>query len=97
MADLRVDFDSLGEVSQTIAGKGEEFQELLNTIKNYNEELRSAWEGTDQVAYAEAVARQAEVMQKLSDAITEISAFINNVNKVYQEAQEENRSAINLN
>ena len=95
MADLRVDFDSLNEVSGKVASKGEEFQELLTTIKNYNEELRSAWEGTDQVAYTDAVARQAEVMQKLADAISEISLFLDNVNRVYQDAQEENRSAIN--
>lgn len=95
MADLRVDFDSLNEVSGKVASKGEEFQELLSTIKNYNEELRSAWEGTDQVAYTDAVARQAEVMQKLVDAISEISSFLDNVNRVYQDAQEENRSAIN--
>lgn len=95
MADLRVDFDALKEVSGSVASKGEEFQDLLNTIKNYNEELRSAWEGTDQVAYADAVARQAEVMQKLAEAIAEISAFLDNVNRVYQDAQEENRSAIN--
>ncbi len=95
MADLRVNFDSLNEVSGKVASKGEEFEELLTTIKNCNEELRSAWEGTDQVAYADAVARQAEVMQKLVDAISEISSFLNNVNRVYQDAQEENRSAIN--
>ena len=47
------------------------------------------------MAYADAVARQAEVMQKLVDAISEISSFLNNVNRVYQDAQEENRSAIN--
>ena len=34
MADLRVDFDSLNEVSKKVASKGEEFQELLTTIKN---------------------------------------------------------------
>lgn len=95
MADLRVNFDSLNEVSGKVASKGEEFEELLTTIKNCNEELRSAWEGTDQVAYTDAVARQAEVMQKLVDAISEISSFLNNVNRVYQDAQEENRSAIN--
>ena len=95
MADLRVNFDSLNEVSGKVASKGEEFEELLTTIKNCNEELRSAWEGTDQVAYADAVARQAVVMQKLVDAISEISSFLNNVNRVYQDAQEENRSAIN--
>lgn len=95
MADLRVNFDSLNEVSGKVASKGEEFEELLTTIKNCNEELRSAWEGTDQVAYADAVARQAEVMQKLVDAISEISLFLDNVNRVYQDAQEENRSAIN--
>lgn len=95
MADLRVDFDSLKEVSGKVASKGEEFQDLLNTIKTYNEELRGAWEGTDQVAYADAVAKQAEVMQRLVDAIVEISSFLDNVNRVYQDAQEENRSAIN--
>ena len=95
MADLRVNFDSLNEVSGKVASKGEEFEELLTTIKNCNEELRSAWEGPDPVAYADAVARQAEVMQKLVDAISEISSFLNNVNRVYQDAQEENRSAIN--
>ncbi len=95
MADLRVNFDSLNEVSGKVASKGEEFEELLTTIKNCNEELRSAWEGTDQVAYTDAVARQAEVMQKLVDAISEISLFLDNVNRVYQDAQEENRSAIN--
>lgn len=95
MADLRVNFDSLNEVSGKVASKGEEFEELLTTIKNCNEELRSAWEGTDQVAYTDAVARQAEVMQKLVDAISEISSFLDNVNRVYQDAQEENRSAIN--
>ena len=95
MADLRVNFDSLNEVSGKVASKGEESEELLTTIKNCNEELRSAWEGTDQVAYTDAVARQAEVMQKLVDAISEISLFLDNVNRVYQDAQEENRSAIN--
>ena len=95
MNELNVNFDALGEVSSVVGGKGEEFNELLSRIKTYNEELRNAWEGTDASKYTEAVARQAETMQKLGDAIIEISAFLKNVNTTFQEAQEDNRSKIN--
>lgn len=97
MTDLRIDFDALEDVSRVLAEKGEEFQTLLNSIKNSNGQLEDEWYGTDATAYTTAVARQAEVMQKLSDAIVEIGKFLNDVNVAYQKAQEDNRSAINLN
>ncbi len=97
MLDLRIDFDALADVSQKVATTGEEFQTLLNTIKSQNAQLNEAWAGSDAEAYSTAVARQAEVMQKLSDAIVEIGKFLNDVNVAYQKAQEDNKSAINLN
>lgn len=97
MTDLRIDFDALEDVSRVLAEKGEEFQTLLNSIKNSNGQLEDEWYGTDATAYTTAVARQAEVMQKLADAIIEISAFLRRVNETYQAAQEDNTSAINLN
>lgn len=94
MAELNVNYDSLEEVSNTVRVKGEDFLSLLKTIENYNNELSTAWEGTDAISYTNAVARQAQEMKKLGDIIVEISAFLNKVSNKFQEAEEANRSGI---
>lgn len=94
MAELNVNYDSLGEVSGNVKTAGEDFLGLLTTIQNYNNELSTAWQGTDATTYTDAVTRQAEEMKKLGDVIEKISGFLNKVNNKFQEAEEANRGGI---
>lgn len=91
--DLNIDYEALASLSTQVSSKGEEFQDLLNKIKNINEDLKTYWEGTDAAAYSKAVEDQAQYMQKLSDTIKEISAFLAKVNAAYKEACENNAAA----
>lgn len=95
MADLRINYSETISVGNQVTEKGGEFQELLNSVKATNSELKSYWEGSDASKYSNAVEQQAEYMQQLSDTIDEIGAFLVKVGQAYQEACENNASAIN--
>lgn len=93
--DLNINYAEIKTVGEQVTLKGGEFQDLLNSIKNVNTELQYYWEGSDASKYSTAVAQQAEYMQKLSDSINEIGAFLVKVGQAYQEACENNASSIN--
>lgn len=92
--DLKVNFSETISVGNQVSNKGAEFQDLLNKIKSINAELQTYWEGTDASKYTNAVAEQAQDMQKLTDAINEIGAFLVKVGEAYREASENNANAI---
>lgn len=92
--DLNINYAETKTVGEQVALKGGEFQELLNKIKSVNTDLQTYWEGSDSSKYSTAVAQQAEYMQQLTDTINEIGAFLVKVGEAYQEACENNSSAI---
>lgn len=94
MSTLKVNFENLRSVSEKVIQQKEQFTELLGRIENQNNNLRNAWEGTDATAYTQAVAEQAQVMNKLAETINEIGIFLQKVNTEYQKAQEANKNAI---
>jgi Uncharacterized protein conserved in bacteria len=93
--DLNINYSETISVGNQVTERGNEFQDLLNKIKTVNNELQSYWEGSDASKYSGAVAQQAEVMQQLSNTVDEIGAFLVKVGQAYQEAMENNSSAIN--
>ena len=93
--DLKINYSETISVGNQVSEKGGEFQDLLGKIKSVNNELQSYWEGSDASKYTNAVAQQAEFMQKLSDTINEIGGFLVKVGQAYQEASENNANAIN--
>lgn len=92
--DLRINYTELDRVGSTITQKGEEFAQLLTNIKNVNEGLKAAWEGSDASTYTKNIETQAEQMQKLSNTINEIGVFLVNVGKAYQDAMEANMNGL---
>lgn len=93
--DLNINYEETRNVGNQVTQKGGEFQELLNNIKGVNTELQAYWEGSDASKYSNAVAVQAEEMQKLVDAVNEIGAFLVKVGNAYEEAMNANMSGIN--
>ncbi len=96
MATLRVNYNQLESLGSQILAKGEEFQSLLNKVKDTNENLKSFWEGEDASAYTSAVTEQSVTMQRLADTIEEIGNFLKSAANAYREAMESNKGAINL-
>ncbi len=94
MADLKINYEETKTVGNQVAQKGQEFQELLNNIKKYNSELQSYWEGSDASKYSNAVATQAQTMQKLAESINEIGTFLVKVGNAYEEASQQNANSI---
>lgn len=92
--DLRINYAETIAVGNQVAEKGNEFQDLLNKINTVNSELQSYWEGSDAAKYSNRVAEQALNMQRLSETINEIGAFLVKVGNAYQEACENNANAI---
>ncbi len=92
--DLKINFQETIAVGNQVAEKGSEFQELLNKINTVNSELQTYWEGSDASKYSNRVAEQALNMQRLSETINEIGAFLVKVGNAYQEACENNANAI---
>ncbi len=92
--DLKINYSETISVGNQVTEKGNEFQDLLNKIKNVNSELQTYWEGNDASKYSNSVAEQAEQMQKLAETINEIGAFLVKVGNAYQEACENNANAI---
>ena len=92
--DLKINYGETITVGNQIVNKGNEFQDLLNRIKNINAELQTYWEGQDASKYTTAVNEQAEQMQKLATTINEIGEFLGRVGRAYQEAAESNAGSI---
>lgn len=93
--DLRINFEETIQTGNSVTAKGEEFTELLAKVRAINTELQTYWEGTDATKYSNAVAVQAEHMQKLANTINEMGMFLVKVGKTYKEVSEGNASAIN--
>lgn len=88
---LRLDPTSASKVGNAITNYAGEFKTLLGQIKNVNDSLKSEWEGTDAQTYADKVAEQAEVMQRLQTVIEETGNQVLSIVKMYQEAMESNK------
>jgi WXG100 family type VII secretion target len=95
VSDLKINYSETINVGNQVTSKGADFKELLNRVKNTNNELKTYWEGSDASKYSSSVEQQAEYMQKLADTITEIGDFLVKIGNAYQEACENNTSAIN--
>lgn len=93
--DLRINYEETRNVGNQVSQKGSEFQELLNRIRNVNVELQTYWEGSDASKYSNAVAQQAEEIQRLVDTVNEIGAYLVRVGNAYEEAMNNNMSGIN--
>lgn len=93
--DLNINFGELNSVGTQVSTKGEEFQSLLNKIKEANNQLQSYWQGDDASKYSNAVAQQAENMQMLVNTINEIGTTLVSIGKAYQDVVEANTSSIN--
>ena len=92
--DLKINYAETISVGNQVSEKGNEFQELLNKVKNVNTELQTYWEGSDASKYSTSVTQQAEYMQRLTNTINEIGAFLVKVGQAYEEACENNANAI---
>jgi WXG100 family type VII secretion target len=95
MSDLKINYSETISVGNQVTTKGADFTDLLNQVKNVNNELKTYWEGSDASKYSTSVEEQAVYMQKLADTINEIGAFLVKVGNAYQEACENNSSAVN--
>lgn len=93
--DLKINYQASRDTGNQVKYKGDEFQDLLNKIKNVNTELQSYWQGSDATKYSNAVSEQAQTMQKLADKISEIGEFLVKVGDAYEEAATSNASKIN--
>ncbi len=93
--DLRINYEETKSTGNQVTSKGEEFDSLLRQITNVNNELQSYWEGQDASKYSNAVAEQAQTMQQLAEKINEIGAFLVKVGEAYEQAANDNASAIN--
>lgn len=91
---LQINYSETINIGNRVTNKGGEFQQLLNKIKNINTELQGYWEGSDAAKYTTAVGEQAQTMQQLAETINEIGVFLVKVGQAYQEACENNASAI---
>ncbi len=93
--DLNINFEELNNVGNQVIAKGGEFQDLLNRIKAANNELQSYWQGDDASKYSNAVAQQAESIQKLVNTVNQIGETLLSVSRAYQEVVNDNSGAIN--
>lgn len=93
--DLNIKYDELISVGSQVTEKREEFQKLLTKIQSVNNELQRYWEGSDASKYSNAITKQIEDTQKLSDTISEIGTFLVKIGNAYRETSEANANAIN--
>lgn len=94
MADLRIDYAQTRTLGNNVTTKGEEFQSLLTKVKSANDSLKSYWEGSDSVKYANEVEAQAKTMDQLATTINEIGSFLIRVGDAYEKVSQENQANI---
>ena len=92
--DLNINYDETISVGNQVNEKGNEFKEVLTTIRNINNELQGYWEGSDATKYTNAVAEQAAYMDELAKTINQMGDFLIKVGNAYKEVSENNANAI---
>jgi WXG100 family type VII secretion target len=94
MGMLNVNYDETRTVGNNIKNKAQEFESLLNEIKNTNKTLAEVWIGADAQAYTNKIEEQANEQITLKQSIEEVGQFMVNAGNAYEETMESNRSAI---
>ena len=92
--NLRVNYAETVDTGNQVTSKGSEFHELLNKVKSINDKLKAYWEGGDAATYSAAVEEEAKTMDALAQTIDEIGGYLVKVGNAYEEAMEQNKSAI---
>lgn len=92
--DLVINYQETRNTGNAVIGQADEFKNLLENIKNINNELKSYWQGADATKYSGAVDEQAQYMQQLATSINEIGEFLVQVGNAYEEAMQRNSEAI---
>lgn len=95
MASLNVSTGQLKSVGQTIRNDGENFLQLLKKIDQHNENLQTAWQGSDAEKYTSKIEEQSKVMNDLAEAIDSIGLFLVQISEAYESAREEAKNSIN--
>lgn len=93
-ADLRIDYAQTRNLGNNVSTKGDEFKSLLTKVKSANESLKSYWEGSDSMKYANAVEEQAKTMDQLAATIDEIGSFLVRVGDAYEKVNQANQDAV---
>ena len=88
--NINIDFQATRNLGEEIKEKAGEFQTVLNNIINSNEQLKSAWEGTDANFYTKEVEEQAKIMQELYKTINKMGEFLVEVGNAYENVSKSN-------
>ncbi len=88
--DLNINFQETRTLANNIKNQAEEFNSKLSKVNEINEDLKSAWEGTDAASYSNEVANQAKIMKDLYNTISSISNFLTSVANAYEEVSRNN-------
>lgn len=95
MSDLKINYQEAKNLGNNISSKAEEFGSLLSKINAANDELKTYWQGSDAQKYADKVAEEAQVMNKLNTTLSDIGVFLVNVGNAYEKVSQDNQGAIN--
>lgn len=95
MNGLNINYRELENVGAAIAAKNGEFAGYLNQVKSINEDLKESWKGMDADKYLKSISEQAQYMDDLVKTVYNISDFLKKVSAAYEQAMQDNASAIN--
>jgi len=88
--NLNIDVVQTEKVGSQIIEKAAEFKKILAAIKNENDKLKSAWEGTDANSYATAVSEEAAIMDQLQVTIEKAGTFLQQAAAAYKSVADNN-------
>lgn len=93
-ADLKIDYAQTRTLGNNVTTKSEEFKSLLSKVKSANESLKTYWEGSDSIKYANSVDASAKTMDQLAATIDEIGRFLVRVGDAYEKVNQENQQQV---
>ena len=92
--DLNVSYPETIKTGNDVIAKSDEFTDLLNKIKQINEDLKSAWEGEDSKKYADVVSEKQVYMDELASDMHSMGEFLVKAGEAYRQTSEDNANAI---
>lgn len=90
---LSFDTNQIRTVASNLENYSGEFQTKLSNINKINQDMKNNWQGVAADSYIKAIEEQYSQMSKLTETISGIATYLNNLAKAAEELENSNMAS----